>query len=48
MLIVDLQLRGWQGLGGLLVYRVIHAHDLYQVLLVTHSWLLKLLLLLHR
>jgi hypothetical protein len=51
----DLGLRGWQSLGGFLVFRVIRVDDLDQVLLITHSWVLelfilcyKLLLLLHR
>jgi len=38
MVIVDLQLLGWQGLSGLLVHRIVRVVYLYLVLLITHGW----------
>jgi hypothetical protein len=34
----DLGLRGWQSLGGFLIFRVVRVDDLGQVLLINHSW----------
>ena len=38
----DLGLRGWQRLGGFLVFRVVRIGDLYKVLPITHYWLPEL------
>jgi hypothetical protein len=38
----DLGLRGWQSLGGFLVFRVVCIGDLHEVLLITHCWLPEL------
>ena len=37
-MLVDLQLRGWQSLGSLLVYRIVRVVYLCLVLLITHGW----------
>jgi hypothetical protein len=45
VLVGDLRLRGWQSLSSFLVFRVVRADDLDQVLLITYSWLPELFLL---
>ena len=36
--LVDLQLRGWQSLGSLLVHRIVRVVYLCLVLLIAHGW----------
>jgi hypothetical protein len=38
MVIVDLQLRGWQSFSSLLVHRIVRVVHLCLVLLITHGW----------
>jgi len=38
MVLVDLQLHGWQSLGSLLVHRIVRVVYLCLVLLITHNW----------
>jgi hypothetical protein len=37
-MLVDLQLRGWQSLGSLLVHRIVRIVYICLVLLITHGW----------
>jgi hypothetical protein len=41
----DLGLRGWQSIGGFLLFRVVRIDNLDQVLLITHSYIAELFLL---
>lgn len=34
-MLIDLELRGWQSLGGFLIRRIVRVDDLYQVMLIT-------------